>query len=34
MKKYQIIEKDGYCLVVNEGGKTLGYSPDEIRDMT
>jgi len=28
MKKYQVIEKDGYCLVLNEGGKTLGYSLD------
>ncbi len=28
MKKYRILPKDGYCLVVNEGGKTLGYSPE------
>ncbi len=27
MKKYHIIEKDDYNLIVNDGGKTLGYSP-------
>ncbi|MCD7839734.1 MAG: hypothetical protein LUG46_03800, partial [Erysipelotrichaceae bacterium] len=27
MKKYRIIEKEDYNLIINEGGKTLGYSP-------
>ena len=26
MKKYTIIEKDGYCLIENHGGKTIAYS--------
>lgn len=28
MKKWHLEEKDGYCLIHNEGGRTLGYSPD------
>ena len=28
MKKWKEIEKQGYRLIINEGGATLGYSPD------
>ena len=28
MKKYRIEEKNGYTLVINEGGPTLGFSPE------
>ena len=28
MKKWEKIEMQGYCLIHNEGGATLGYSPN------
>lgn len=28
MKKWQEIEKDGFNLIINEGGQNIGYSPD------